>query len=120
MFCIVFDNRINILGGRPCSSGGGYYLSKEILSIYGPLTEFDSAERIIRSSKNAAEDLPLIMIAHSGPSGLGSEPSSICGKDWKSPACDWGDRDLSIALNKIQKKRFVDLVVFGHHVMPDL
>ena len=110
----IFDNKINIIGGRPCSSGGGYFLSKEILNIYGPVTEFDSADRIIKSSKEADEGLPLIMLAHAGPVGLGSEANSICGKDWKSPACDWGDRDLAIALNEIQKERFVDLVVFGH------
>jgi len=110
----VFKNKLNVLGGRPCSSGGGFFLSNEILSIYGPITEFDSAEKIIISSKNAIADLPLILIAHAGPSGLGSEPNSICGKDWKLPACDWGDRDLAIALNQIQKRRSVDLVVFGH------
>ena len=110
----IFDKRLNILSGRPCSSGGGYFLSKEILNVYGPITEFDSAEKIIKSSKKAVEDLPLVVISHVGPSGLGSEPSSICGKDWKPPACDWGDRDLAIALNNIQKNRFVDLVIFGH------
>ena len=58
--------------------------------------------------------MPLILLAHSGPTGLGSDPNSICGRDWKIPSLDWGDRDLSIALDKIQKQRFVDLVVFGH------
>ena len=53
-------------------------------------------------------------MSHAGPSGLGSEPGSICGKDWKLPSSDWGDRDLSIAISEIQKKRMIDLVVFGH------
>ena len=110
----IFNENINILGGRPCSSGGGFYLSQEVKGVYGPLTEEDSVKKIIDSSLKAREDLPLIVIAHSGPSGLGSEANSICGRDWKKPPLDWGDRDLSIALTKIQKKRFVDLVVFGH------
>ena len=63
--------RLNIIGGRPCSSGGGYFLSKEILNIYGPVTEFDSADKIIKSSKKADEGLPLVMLAHAGPIGLG-------------------------------------------------
>ena len=108
------NNRINVLGGRPCSSGGGYFLSKEVLAVYGPITESDSVNKIIKSSCKAEKDLPLIMIAHSGPSGLGSQPYSICGRDWKTPACDWGDRDLATALAEIQKDRFVNLVVFGH------
>ena len=110
----VFNNKVNILGARPCSSGGGYFLSREMLGVYGPLTEEDSVKRIMGSSHEAREDLPLLILAHSGPSGLGSDPNSICGKDWKIPAMDWGDRDLAVAISKIQKRRFLDLVIFGH------
>ncbi len=110
----IFENKINIVGGRPCSSGGGYFLSKEVLGVYGPLTEDESARKIINCSTQARDDLPLIIIAHTGPTGLGSEPNSICGRDWKIPPLDWGDRDLNIALKEIKKKRKVDLVVFGH------
>ena len=55
-----------------------------------------------------------MLLAHSGPSGLGSYASSICGKDWKEPALDWGDRDLSRAITNIQESRDVDIVIFGH------
>ena len=110
----VFSNKINILGGRPCSSGGGYYLSKEVLGVYGPITEDESVKKIVNSSKKALKDLPLLIISHTGPSGLGSEPSSICGKDWKIPSSDWGDRDLSTAITRIQKERYIDIVIFGH------
>ena len=34
----VFNNQINLLSARPCSSGGGYYLSKEVKGVYGPIT----------------------------------------------------------------------------------
>ena len=110
----IFNNQVNILGARPCSSGGGYFLSKEMKGVYGPLTERESVEKIIKCSMGAREDLPLLIVAHSGPLGLGSEPNSICGKDWKSPSMDWGDRDLSLAISKIQKVRKLDLVIFGH------
>ena len=53
-------------------------------------------------------------MSHAGPSGLGSDSESICGKDWKKPSCDWGDRDLAVAISEIQKKRKIDLVIFGH------
>ena len=110
----IFNNQVNILGARPCSSGGGYFLSREMRGVYGPLTEEESVKKIIKCSMAAREDLPLIIMAHSGPLGLGSEPNSICGKDWKAPSMDWGDRDLSLAISTIQKDRTVDLVIFGH------
>ena len=110
----ILKNQINILSARPCSSGGGYYLSNEVKGVYGPITEEESVNKILKSSKKAIKDLPLISISHSGPSGLGSEANSICGKDWKLPPSDWGDRDLAVAISEIQKMRKLDLVIFGH------
>ncbi len=110
----VFNDQLNIVGARPCSSGGNFYMSKEMRGVYGPLTEEDSVRKIFNCLKDARKDIPMLILAHSGPLGLGSEPNSICGKDWKSPSLDWGDRDLSLAISKIQKERSVDLVIFGH------
>jgi len=110
----VHNNQINLLAGRPCSSGGGYYLSKEVRGVYGPISEQDSINKIIKVSEKTIKNIPLIIMSHAGPSGLGSEPESICGKDWKLPYQDWGDRDLSVAISEIQKKRTVDIVIFGH------
>ena len=56
----------------------------------------------------------MILLAQSGPTGLGSEASSLCGRDWKQPPLDWGDQDLAIAIDKIRKYRVPQLVVFGH------
>ena len=110
----VFNNQINLLFARPCSSGGGYYLSNEVKAVYGPLSEQDSIKKIIKGSEKSFSDIPLIVLSHAGPSGLGSQAESICGRDWKLPATDWGDRDLAVAISKIQKKRKVELVIFGH------
>ena len=110
----IFNNQINILSARPCSSGGGYYLSSEVKGVYGPISEEESVNKIIKCSEKTINELPLIIMSHAGPSGLGSEPNSICGKDWKVPSADWGDRDLAVAISEIQKKRVVELVIFGH------
>ena len=110
----IFNNQLNILSARPCSSGGGYYLSNEVKAVYGPISEQESVNKILKSSEKTIKDIPLIIISHAGPSGMGSDPSSICGKDWKEPACDWGDRDLAVAISEIKKSREIDLVIFGH------
>jgi len=110
----IFNNQLNILSARPCSSGGGYYLSNEVKAVYGPISEQESVDKILKCSDEIVNDLPIILMSHAGPSGLGSEPTSICGKDWKEPSCDWGDRDLAVAISEIQKKRKIDLVIFGH------
>jgi uncharacterized protein (TIGR04168 family) len=110
----IFNNQLNILSARPCSSGGGYYLSNEVKAVYGPISEQESVNKMLKSSEKNSRELPLVLMSHAGPSGLGSDSTSICGKDWKEPSCDWGDRDLAVAISEIQKKRKIDLVIFGH------
>ena len=105
---------VAIIGGRPCSSGGGFHLSEAVRSVFGPVTEQESANRIVQAASGAPETWPLVLLAHSGPTGLGSDASSICGRDWKHPHIDWGDRDLAIAVEAMRRHRAADLVVFGH------
>ena len=110
----ILADYLNVLGARPCSSGGGFYLSKEVESVFGPVSLNDSVEKINNEFSNSCNEKPLIVLGHSGPAGLGGQPDSICGRDWKKPFIDWGDTDLAISINFIQKQRFLDLVVFGH------
>jgi hypothetical protein len=57
----------------------------------------------------------LLLLAHNGPEGLGSEPYSICGVDWKPEAGDWGDPDLAAVLQQLREQGMrVDLVLHGH------
>jgi uncharacterized protein (TIGR04168 family) len=103
-----------VVGARPGTAGGGFTLSKAVRAVYGPVDLHESAERITRAALAADGGLPLVLLAHSGPSGLGSEAADPCGRDWKKQACDWGDQDLALAIERIRRHRPVPLVVFGH------
>ena len=105
---------ISVLGARPCSSGGGYFLSREVKGAFGDISLEESARLIALGASQAPLGNPLIILSHSGPTGLGSESYSPCGRDWKKPPIDWGDKDLSIAIDRIREIRVPDLVVFGH------
>jgi len=105
---------LSVVGGRPGTAGGGFQLSRACLAALGPVSLEESAARIASAAAAANPDLPLVLLAHSGPSGLGSQAADICGRDWKPPACDWGDQDLALAIERIRKQRPVPLVVFGH------
>jgi uncharacterized protein (TIGR04168 family) len=108
------DIPLTIVGARPFSAGGGFHLSKAVEAVYGPVTLDQSVDRILAAAASVPLEEPLLVLAHSGPTGLGSDPDSPCGRDWKSPAIDWGDQDLSIAIDRISVTRPPDLVVFGH------
>ena len=105
---------VGVVGARPCSSGGGFHLSPEVLGVFGPITLKESVRRIVEAAEEVPPTTPLVILAHVGPTGLGSQVDSICGRDWKPPSMDWGDKDLEIALDQIRKRRIPDLVVFGH------
>ncbi|MFM7086012.1 MAG: TIGR04168 family protein [Cyanobium sp.] len=103
-----------VVGARPCTAGGGFQLSRAVRSVYGPVSQQESADRITRAALAADPELPLLLLAHCGPSGLGSGAADLCGRDWKSPSCDWGDQDLTVAITQIRRRRPLPLVVFGH------
>jgi uncharacterized protein (TIGR04168 family) len=103
-----------VVGARPATAGGGFHLSKAARAAFGPISLEESAQRISAAALGANAALPLVMLAHCGPSGLGSEAADPCGRDWKKQACDWGDQDLSLAIRQIRQRRTVPLVVFGH------
>ena len=105
---------LGVVGARPCSSGGGFHISSEVLGAFGPITLKESVRRIVVAAEDVPPTIPLVILAHVGPTGLGSEVNSLCGRDWKAPSMDWGDKDLEIALDQIRKRRIPDLVVFGH------
>ena len=58
----IFNNQLNILSARPCSSGGGYYLSNEVKAVYGPISEQESVNKIIKSSEKNIRELPLCLL----------------------------------------------------------
>jgi len=103
-----------VVGGRPGTAGGGFHLSRAAQAAFGPVSLQESADRITVAAAAAPAHWPLVLVAHSGPSGLGSDSGSPCGRDWKPPACDWGDLDLALAIQQIRRQRRVPLVVFGH------
>lgn len=103
-----------VVGARPASAGGGYHLSPAAVAVFGPVALEDSVARITAAALAADPALPLVLLAHCGPTGLGSGPADPCGRDWKKPACDWGDQDLALAIDRIRRHRPLPLVVFGH------
>ena len=103
-----------VVGARPGTAGGGFLLSRAVRSVYGPVSQQESADRITRAALSADPALPLVLLAHAGPTGLGTAAGDPCGRDWKNPPCDWGDRDLALAITQIRRRRSLPLVVFGH------
>jgi len=106
---------ISVIGARPFSWGGQSLRSPELYDeIYGVRTMRQSAAAIVEAARNA-QHRDLVVLAHNGPLGLGSDPSDIYGKDFGKPGGDWGDYDLALALERIEGFGLrVRAVVAGH------
>ncbi|XP_029126061.1 uncharacterized protein LOC109792784 isoform X2 [Cajanus cajan] len=110
--------KVSVVGGRPFSCGGKQLFRKKLLSArYGVKDMDESAKRIQKAALGTPEDHFLILLAHNGPTGLGSGVDDICGKDWVFDGDgDHGDPDLAHAISLLKENNEVSipLVVFGH------
>ncbi|TYJ32706.1 hypothetical protein E1A91_A05G053700v1 [Gossypium mustelinum] len=109
--------KLSIVGGRPFSCGGQQIFRKRLLSArYGIQDMEGSAKRIYEAALGTPEDHLVILLAHNGPTGLGSELNDICGKDWVFGGGDHGDPDLAQAISHLKETTNVSipLLVFGH------
>ncbi|MED6146459.1 hypothetical protein PIB30_034571 [Stylosanthes scabra] len=110
--------KVSVVGGRPFSCGGKALFPKKLLTARYGIKDMDgSARRILKAANGTPEDHFLILLAHNGPTGLGSAANDICGKDWEFKGNgDHGDPDLAQAISMIKENNqvFIPLVVFGH------
>src|SRR5262245_15520903 len=106
---------VSIVGARPFSWGGQSLRSPALYTeLYGVHTHRQSAAKIVEAARRA-QHRDLIVLAHNGPLGLSQEPRDIYGKDFGRPGGDWGDRDLALALQRIEDLGLrVQMVVAGH------
>ncbi|KAK9812544.1 hypothetical protein WJX73_007673 [Symbiochloris irregularis] len=107
-----------VVGARPFSRGGDKW--EKVAFFYKQLYEVESMEasaaRVSDTVLKASQQgLPLVLMSHNGPTGLGELSHSICGIDWTRDAGDHGDPDLREALDDVHNKgSSIALVVFGH------
>ncbi|XP_076932860.1 uncharacterized protein LOC143598553 [Bidens hawaiensis] len=109
--------KLSVIGGRPFSCGGERIFRKQLLAKrYGVNNMNESAKRISDAASGTPNNHSIILLAHNGPTGLGSNINDICGRDWVREGGDHGDPDLALAISQLKSntKYSVPLVVFGH------
>ncbi|GJN29473.1 hypothetical protein PR202_gb17699 [Eleusine coracana subsp. coracana] len=91
--CLDFPRiKISIVGGRPFSCGGDRLFRPKLLSkCYGVNDMAASAKKICDAAAVAPEGYFVVLLAHNGPTGLGSRIDDICGRDWVPGGGDHGD-----------------------------
>jgi uncharacterized protein (TIGR04168 family) len=106
---------LTIIAGRPFAMGGDQLSFPDALErSFGVRTLQQSTDRLC-SLVEAAQTERLVFFAHNGPRGLGAAADDIWGCDFRRAAGDWGDSDLSAAIEHARARgREVLAVIAGH------
>lgn len=110
------DLGVQILTARPHSCGGPRLaFARHLRARYGVGTFEESAARMLSLLDGAAPSLPIVVLAHNGPTGLGMARDSIYGCDFKASEGDFGDPDLRLFLDRARARgHTISAVVAGH------
>lgn len=103
-----------ILAARPHSMGGAPLSYKPFLEARFGISSMDESTTRLKELFDKTES-PVLVLAHNGPTGLGSSREDIFGCDFKPDQGDFGDHDLEEAIKhaKSTGKRVLG-VVAGH------
>jgi uncharacterized protein (TIGR04168 family) len=104
-----------VVGGRPFSWGGPEWKYADFYqSRFGVTNLADSTAKIVAAGLASPAET-LLVLSHNGPFGLGDAPEAPCGRDWQPIGGDFGDADLTDAIQKLQAAgKQIPLVAFGH------
>ena len=104
-----------VIVGRPFAMGGSVlHCQPQLQRQFGIATMAESAARLCQLVGQTPQQR-LILLAHNGPSGLGSSRESIWGNDFHPAEGDFGDSDLQEAIAFArQQGKTVLAVVAGH------
>jgi uncharacterized protein (TIGR04168 family)/Raf kinase inhibitor-like YbhB/YbcL family protein len=107
---------LTVLAARPHSLGGPRLAFRRYLaSRFNVRRMTDSVDRLCALFDAVPESQQILVLAHNGPSGLGSARHAIFGCDFRHGDGDWGDPDLGEALQHARDSgKHVLGVVAGH------
>ncbi len=106
---------ISIIAARPHSMGGPRVAFRRHLNATFGVDSIEASMRRMETLIDQCGDEPIVFLAHNGPSGFGARRSDIWGCDFRSEEGDFGDPDLTHAIDYARATgREVLAVVAGH------
>ncbi|WP_030006817.1 TIGR04168 family protein [Picosynechococcus sp. NKBG042902] len=107
--------QLSVVGARPFSWGGEKWKNEKFYGDRYGVHDFTESTALIEKNIAACQYETLIFLGHNGPTGLGSEPEDMCGRDWNPLGGDFGDPDFAQALAIARRQnKTIPLVTFGH------
>jgi len=107
-------HELSLVTARPCALGGGEFSFRDqVERDYGVGTVAQSTERL-QALVDEVQTQRLLIVGHNGPQGLGHSAADIWGCDFRREEGDWGDPDLTAAIERAVERGLEVTVVAGH------
>jgi uncharacterized protein (TIGR04168 family) len=105
----------DVVAGRPYALGGSQLSFAPFLWKQFGVRTLEESTGLMKQLIDQARSERLIFLAHNGPLGLGDQPADIWGCDFDPRHGDFGDRDLTAAIEyaKFRGKQVL-AVIAGH------
>lgn len=106
---------VSIVTGRPFAMGKGELSFAPALEKSFGIRRLEGSVARLRSLVDSVETEHVVFFSHNGPAGLGAERDAPWGRDFHADAGDWGDQDLTLAIDHARARGLrVLCVVAGH------
>jgi uncharacterized protein (TIGR04168 family) len=105
----------DVVAARPYARGRSELSFAPFLRKRFGVQTLEDSIKLLQQRIDQTESERLIFLAHTGPYGLGDQPSDIWGCDFDPRGGDYGDRDLTVAIEYARSHgKEVLAVVAGH------
>lgn len=110
------DSDVDLIAARPHSMGGPQLSFPDYMSTTYGISDMEASARRLTQLVDESTADTLLFLAHNGPLGLGEHPDAMWGCDFKDDGGDWGDPDLTIAIEHARAAGKKVLAVIGGHM----
>lgn len=112
---VFAGHNFDVIAGRPYSMGGSSLNFKPYLQRRYGVDSLEASARLLMKLIDESTSKKLVFLAHNGPHGLGAGRTDIWGCDFLDEEGDYGDRDLTKALEyAFSRGKKVIAVAAGH------
>lgn len=109
------DVDCTLISARPHSMGGSQLSFPELMDQVYDIPSMEASAGRLCELVDQVPSRDLVFFSHNGPTGLGDQPEDMWGCDFKPRGGDWGDPDLTAAIDHARATgRRVLAVIAGH------
>jgi uncharacterized protein (TIGR04168 family) len=107
---------VTLIAARPHSMGGPSLAFPQHMAAHYEVGDLAASRQRLLALVDRAPTRRIVFFAHNGPTGLGEAPDAMWGCDFKPNGGDWGDPDLTSAIDHAHARGLQVIAVIAGHM----